>query len=248
MSVDERTRWRGPYRINGEDESAYQQRLSNRWCPQPPCQCGCGAGAMWNRNKSRWAVFAKDHRRPPKPKPPRKAPRICVCCEEVIAGATRGSYCKRCYREYHREWKKRNPEKHREYLKRQGERRRTDEFRAKQREYRKNNRERVNETSRRYVANNRGRIRANAIRRQYGLTVEEYETRIAAGCAICGNHGPKMAMDHDHGTGKTRDALCSHCNMSLGLMRDNPELLRAAAAYLETHHAAQNGSGESHGN
>ena len=56
-------------------------------------------------------------------------------------------------------------------------------------------------------------------------------------CAICGHHpGPDdrtLAVDHSHSAGHVRGMLCGPCNTALGMMRDNPELLRLAAAYLE---------------
>lgn len=77
--------------------------------------------------------------------------------------------------------------------------------------------------------------RRSIIKRKYGLTLEDYEARLAEGCSICGEHGPRMAMDHCHATGKVREPLCANCNNGLGRFFDKPELLRAAADYLEKH-------------
>jgi hypothetical protein len=74
----------------------------------------------------------------------------------------------------------------------------------------------------------------------HGITLDEYNAILASqegGCAICG--GPQVAphkhlcVDHCHATGKIRGLLCSPCNKSLGLFRDNPDTLRAAAQYIE---------------
>lgn len=58
------------------------------------------------------------------------------------------------------------------------------------------------------------------------------------GCAICGrtdNPGKsRLAIDHCHKSGKIRGLLCTCCNQAIGQMKDSPELLRKAAAYLET--------------
>lgn len=58
-------------------------------------------------------------------------------------------------------------------------------------------------------------------------------------CAICGGTDPggsknvHFAIDHCHETGTVRGLLCAPCNQALGLFKDNPERLRAAAEYLE---------------
>lgn len=80
--------------------------------------------------------------------------------------------------------------------------------------------------------------------RRYGVTPEWYETKLAeqeGACAICGHVPPpggiksasRLHVDHDHESGAVRDLLCNRCNMGVGYFRDNPALLRLAAAYIE---------------
>ena len=63
-------------------------------------------------------------------------------------------------------------------------------------------------------------------------------------CYLCGsegfligknNHSEKLAVDHCHKSGKVRKLLCHNCNRGLGLYKDNPDLLRKAAEYVEQH-------------
>jgi len=56
-------------------------------------------------------------------------------------------------------------------------------------------------------------------------------------CAICGD--PAQHLDHDHETGATRQLLCQRCNHGLGLFRDDPALLHAAALYIDAHRERQ---------
>lgn len=81
---------------------------------------------------------------------------------------------------------------------------------------------------------------------RYGLTPEDHDRMLAEQggvCAICSQppkpNGIKAASrlhaDHDHITGRVRDLLCLNCNRGLGYFRDDPALLRAAAAYIERH-------------
>ena len=77
--------------------------------------------------------------------------------------------------------------------------------------------------------------------RTFGVCATDYAEMLAkqqGQCAICGSlldcsRYTKLAIDHDHKTGKVRGLLCTNCNTALGLMKDSPIRLRAAAAYLE---------------
>lgn len=86
---------------------------------------------------------------------------------------------------------------------------------------------------------NRERARASArialIRRTFGEAGLEAERRRAAGagCDICGQRTPRMAIDHCHAKGHVRGLLCKDCNLILGWVKDDPQRLRALAAYLE---------------
>ena len=69
------------------------------------------------------------------------------------------------------------------------------------------------------------------IQYQYKVSEEEaialYEQEF---CDICG--GQANRVDHNHATGEVRGKLCHGCNTTLGFMKDDPNLLIAAAAYL----------------
>jgi len=59
-------------------------------------------------------------------------------------------------------------------------------------------------------------------------------------CAVCkrpetarNQYGIKrLAVDHDHETGKVRGLLCSKCNTGLGALDDNTGRLQACINYL----------------
>lgn len=77
----------------------------------------------------------------------------------------------------------------------------------------------------------------------YGMTAEQYDALMAdqdGRCAICRSDewpgkGNRPHVDHDHDSGAVRGLLCGKCNVALGNMDDDPNRLRAAAAYLEAH-------------
>ena len=75
----------------------------------------------------------------------------------------------------------------------------------------------------------------------YKLRLSEYDAMLAAQdsrCAVCDTMNPRgssglFVVDHDHGTGCVRGLLCHRCNMAIGQLGDDPQLLRKAASYLE---------------
>ena len=92
-------------------------------------------------------------------------------------------------------------------------------------------------TSRRQAARNT-RLRAT-----YGLSAEDYQRLFEAQggkCAICREtRTSNLAVDHCHKTEAVRGLLCARCNSQLLARgaRDNPEVLRRAADYLEDYPA-----------
>lgn len=84
---------------------------------------------------------------------------------------------------------------------------------------------------------------AKRVAARYGLSVSEYQSMLEKqefACAICktphyDENGKRLYIDHNHAKGMqaVRGLLCSACNFGLGLFKDSPEILRAAAEYLE---------------
>ena len=78
--------------------------------------------------------------------------------------------------------------------------------------------------------------RKNAYMKLYNITIEDYDIMMELQdgvCAICGEEDTKrLAVDHDHITGKVRGLLCSKCNHAIGLFLDSKKLLQNAIEYL----------------
>lgn len=79
----------------------------------------------------------------------------------------------------------------------------------------------------------------------YGITRDEFNALLGkqgGGCAICGKKETalannsktvmRLAVDHDHKTGKIRGLLCCRCNHAIGQMLDDPKIIQNAVAYL----------------
>ena len=80
--------------------------------------------------------------------------------------------------------------------------------------------------------------------KSYGIGLRDYDMMLVSqegGCLICGEApvGQNLVVDHDHKTGKVRGLLCSNCNLGLGHFLDRPDLLKAAANYLEIFDSCQ---------
>ena len=153
--------------------------------------------------------------------------------------------CAACARTYGRDWRKKNKERVRRYNRARYVAEQTAR-QLKQRQYYRTNRNKVRAAAKKVREEYPERGRAQGLRR-YGMSLEEYQTKLAAQgsvCAIC--HRPErrrhqngrikaLAVDHNHEKNQLRDLLCSDCNQGIGKFFDNPALLRAAADYLERH-------------
>jgi hypothetical protein len=78
------------------------------------------------------------------------------------------------------------------------------------------------------------------LKQRYGITIEEYNKifqKQKGKCAICGKHQAEfkvaLAVDHNHITNEVRGLLCCNCNMGIGRLQDNVEILNNAISYLK---------------
>jgi hypothetical protein len=126
--------------------------------------------------------------------------------------------CKTCAQKQHAEWREKNAE----------------HVRKKGRETRENIYWRDPQAA---------RLREKRLR--FNLTAEQLsEMMVAQGarCLVCKNefvnsfsNNAKPCIDHCHKSKKIRGILCNACNTALGMLKDNPDIADAAAAYLRKH-------------
>ncbi len=113
-------------------------------------------------------------------------------------------------------------------------RRKTDEaYRAK-----------LNKLNKKNQIKFRKKIRDYRLRKEYGITSEDYERMMEEQdekCAICRKGGfpktgPKrLNIDHNHTTGKVRGLLCVDCNNGVGRFHDDIDFMHNAIQYLIKH-------------
>ena len=123
------------------------------------------------------------------------------------------SWCKTCARANSRHWYHANRERNL----------------ANMKVYREANREYIRKQSRSTSKN-------RSLRNRYGLTLERFGEMLAEQsglCAICSVLMKRPCVDHDHARGVVRGLLCDPCNQGIGFLREDPSVIRAAAAYVE---------------
>ena len=87
--------------------------------------------------------------------------------------------------------------------------------------------------------------RVDQVERRYSIPHAEVMNMLEAQgwkCAICEipvvwqvsnvQKSTSACIDHCHTEGHVRGILCSHCNRAIGLLRDDPKIVTAAAQYL----------------
>jgi hypothetical protein len=82
--------------------------------------------------------------------------------------------------------------------------------------------------------------KANGIKdslRKYGITQNDFDVMLAGqweGCAICKMPFTKTPdVDHDHVSGHVRGLLCRKCNLIVGYLENDEELILKATDYLK---------------
>lgn len=139
-------------------------------------------------------------------------------------------------KEYSKKWREKHPQRAKEFSQKWRAKNHAKDL-ANKAKYRAENKEKIAEGFRRHV-----------LKKEYGLSLEDYNYMLekqGGVCAICKqlcSTKRSLAVDHNHVTGKIRSLLCRDCNVALGLMKENPELLRDAACYLEQHEEESNES------
>lgn len=118
---------------------------------------------------------------------------------------------------------------------------------ARRKLWHKANLEKILARQNKWYEKNFGSRRGQWLDRMYGIGLEGYNALAKSQgglCAICrkpesvihkSGTPMELAVDHCHVTGGIRGLLCAKCNKAIGLLEDDPALLRAAAEYIEAH-------------
>ena len=86
---------------------------------------------------------------------------------------------------------------------------------------------------------NRYNIKAK-LKSRYGMAIQEYDAMIIAQnnlCAICNQSQTRrnLSVDHCHQTNRVRALLCDRCNLALGMVNDDLDIVERIKQYLILH-------------
>ena len=93
------------------------------------------------------------------------------------------------------------------------------------------------------------RRRNTQLKGNYGITLNEFERRLEMQnneCEICNQKFIKdskgllkASVDHNHSTGKIRGIICNTCNLTLGRIKENKQVLYKMIQYLEKYESSE---------
>lgn len=135
-----------------------------------------------------------------------------------------------------------DPQRRKEYDKNRSPR---EDRASYHRKWYKKNKARIRKIARVYARQHPEKNTSSRLKTVFGITLDEYNDMLKSQderCAICGRHYTeasrdkrRLAVDHDHKTGRIRGLLCTNCNGAIGRFSDSVELMSKAIEYLNLH-------------
>ncbi len=106
------------------------------------------------------------------------------------------------------------------------------------------NKEAIKAQRKQYRDNNPEKMRDARYKADFNISLAEYNEMVAQQsnkCAICEQYETtfnrvgsvmKLAVDHNHTTGVVRGLLCKRCNITIGTVEEDTELLNKMVNYI----------------
>jgi hypothetical protein len=162
--------------------------------------------------------------------------------DKDVVGRTKNYRCKQCFLDYQKEYIRKNLEKVRKYRKKYNHaynKKNRKKCRARSKKWHKEHREQANMRRKKFAKEHQEERWANNLKVKFGITPVDYNKLLMEQkdrCAGCLRHKSKfkrkLAVDHDHKTGRVRGLLCPGCNTLLGHIKDDPDVLKRLIKYL----------------
>lgn len=127
--------------------------------------------------------------------------------------------------------RKNNPKKYRDYL---------DKQNIRNKKHFQKYPEKAKIRTRNWQRNNLDKVWGYGIKRDYKISVETYQAILDTQngvCAICEKievhkKYKRLSVDHNHITGKVRGLLCSRCNLALGYLKEDTNIVNKLLDYI----------------
>ena len=78
-----------------------------------------------------------------------------------------------------------------------------------------------------------------SLKTKYGISIDQHNELLVMQncvCGICGGvDNARLAVDHDHSSGRVRGLLCRGCNIGIGNFKENVDVMNKAVEYLRFH-------------
>lgn len=144
-------------------------------------------------------------------------------------------------------WAKKHPIKYKRYLA-DRYKNNSEEIKKQHKEYYNKNKSKCIATNKAWYNNHRRKMsishKAWHILDNYNITEKDYKLMLDkqnGKCAICekkesaklNNKLTRLRVDHNHKTNKIRGLLCHRCNVSLGLLKEDPIIINKMLEYLK---------------
>lgn len=106
------------------------------------------------------------------------------------------------------------------------------------------NKDKLTKYSKLYQINNKSKIKDRKLFKTYGITLHDYNLMLKHQnnkCLVCKNKFDKNNIpyvDHDHSNSKVRGLLCNGCNIALGWVNDDIDILNSLINYLQLSRAS----------
>jgi hypothetical protein len=114
--------------------------------------------------------------------------------------------------------------------------------RASNRAWYENNKERKKEQTKQWRRNNQDKVKDSRLKKRYNISLEDYNQRWENQnnrCAVCGGGLSKKAKgmmkadtDHCHEYNIVRGIIHSRCNLLVGAIENNPNIVKSAQKYI----------------
>lgn len=104
--------------------------------------------------------------------------------------------------------------------------------------------------SRAFRENNYDAYRDRELKKSFGIGIKEYREKLVEQngvCACCKQPETTirqgrllaLAVDHNHSTGQIRGLLCGSCNVALGMLKEDKNVIRSLLNYLDCYEVSE---------